>query len=61
MALGLTQPIVMKSGSLNLLEPSGPVMDCFIFTFTWGRVVAVVCLVPHWGCNYKILYKVRYF
>ena len=30
-------PIVLKSGNLNLLEPSGPVqalyMDCFIFTF----------------------------
>ena len=37
MALGLTQdwqpyhlhvPIVLKSGSLNLLEPSGPVQAC---------------------------------
>ena len=31
-------PIVSKSGSLNLLEPSGPVRglytDCFIFTLT---------------------------
>ena len=35
----LHEPIVSKSGSLNLLEPSGPVIglyrDCFTFTFTY--------------------------
>jgi len=37
----LTVPVVLKSGSLNLLEPSGPVLVCnFIYVYKCTYVYA---------------------
>jgi hypothetical protein len=52
-------PIVSKSGSLNLLEPSGPVRslyrDCFTFTFTLRYDVTFEPLRAHFRGKQRIL------
>jgi hypothetical protein len=48
-------PIVLKSGSLNLLEPSGPVKDCFTFTFTVVVTVGADCSAEgEAGTKYRV-------
>ena len=40
-------PIVLKSGSLNLLEPSGPVMGLlYLFTFIIIIIISHVTVLP---------------
>jgi hypothetical protein len=51
--VNLHVPIVIKSGSLDLLEPSGPVQacnrDCFIFAFTcWQEKLR------KWKCKWRM-------
>jgi hypothetical protein len=48
-------PIVLQSGSLNLLEPSGPVQACLTFTLHYQYKI-------HLSANYTVSraqYKLR--
>jgi hypothetical protein len=45
MALGLTQFLtkILKSGSLNLLEPSGPVQSCKLMALPLPHLNSLAC------------------
>ena len=51
-------PIILKSGSLNLLEPSGPVQACNGFAFPLPLpLVKSVDLQSCWCCaTYSVIY-----
>jgi len=41
-------PTVLKSGSLNLLEPSGPVQACNGIALTFTRNVIIIINIKDW-------------
>ena len=48
-------PIVLKSGSLNLLEPSGPVQVCFMFNPLWNNMAHILTVyILRFACNFPL-------
>jgi len=53
----------MKYGSLNLLEPSGPYMDCFVFTFNFTSQKSdwIIFFSQLWDPSSRLSYRGSYF